>query len=122
MLPPAAHYRPNYIGETDEAGLLGYIDRAGWIEDLKRRVQDYGYRCDYRERRVTEEPASRTVRLTVWPWAADRRLPGFGWLRLSLGCFEWEGHLGSGVPFSVIGTRNSVSKWCQAFSRFALST
>lgn len=76
MLPPAAHYRPNYIGETDEAGLLGYIDRAGWIDDLKRRVQHYGYRYDYRERRVTE--GSHLGALPDWLLPIARRLVADG--------------------------------------------
>ncbi|WP_018699717.1 alpha-ketoglutarate-dependent dioxygenase AlkB [Amorphus coralli] len=54
MLPPGAVYRPDYVGVAEEAALLAQLDRADWIDELKRRVQHYGYRYDYRERRVAE--------------------------------------------------------------------
>tara|TARA_R110002020_G_scaffold27552_5_gene88813 strand:- start:1400 stop:1903 length:504 start_codon:yes stop_codon:yes gene_type:complete len=76
MLPPAAHYRPTYIGEAEEASLMAHIDRAGWIEDLKRRVQHYGYRYDFRERRVTE--GSYLGALPDWLLPIARRLVADG--------------------------------------------
>ncbi|WP_244313666.1 alpha-ketoglutarate-dependent dioxygenase AlkB [Stappia sediminis] len=38
-----------------ERRLLDRIDAAPWRADLKRRVQHYGYRYDYKARRVTRE-------------------------------------------------------------------
>lgn len=55
MLPPAAQYLPFYVDETNEAELLGLIDNSSWLGDLKRRVQHYGFRYDYKARRVTKE-------------------------------------------------------------------
>lgn len=55
MLPPAASYLPNFINDAEETQLLNEIDRQPWLGDLKRRVQHYGYRYDYKARRVTQE-------------------------------------------------------------------
>ena len=48
-------YRLNYIDEATEAELLQWIDRQAWRRDLKRRVQHYGWRYDYKARRVAAE-------------------------------------------------------------------
>lgn len=45
-------YRPNYISKEEEAFLLVQIDAQNWLLDLKRRVQHYGYKYDYRARRI----------------------------------------------------------------------
>lgn len=46
----------NFDAWTDEAGaaeLLGKVDAGSWLLDLKRRVQHFGYRYDYRARTVS---------------------------------------------------------------------
>lgn len=45
--------------------LLAAIDTSTWRADLKRRVQHYGWRYDYRERRVTDD--MRLGPLPEWP-------------------------------------------------------
>ncbi|MEN0049437.1 MAG: alpha-ketoglutarate-dependent dioxygenase AlkB [Bacteroidota bacterium] len=42
----------NYITPKQEEQLLTAIDAAIWLTDLKRRVQHYGYKYDYRARRI----------------------------------------------------------------------
>lgn len=46
-------YIPNYIDESTEAALLEIINSQPWMHDLKRRVQHYGWRYDYKARNVT---------------------------------------------------------------------
>ena len=46
-------YRHDYITSVQEAELITTIDTQPWITDLKRRVQHYGYRYDYKARNVT---------------------------------------------------------------------
>lgn len=46
-------YHPNYINSAEHDALLRLIDAQIWMTDLKRRVQHYGYRYDYRARMVT---------------------------------------------------------------------
>lgn len=48
-------YIPHYIDESTEATLLKIIDSQPWMHDLKRRVQHYGWRYDYKARSVTND-------------------------------------------------------------------
>ncbi len=45
---------PAYITPEEERDLLEAVDASPWLTDLKRRVQHYGWRYDYRTRRVDE--------------------------------------------------------------------
>lgn len=44
---------PGFLPDTQE--LLFALDRMPWLDDLSRRVQHYGWRYDYRSRRVHED-------------------------------------------------------------------
>lgn len=48
-------YIPNVIDEQTEQRLISIIDTQPWLADLKRRVQHYGWRYDYKARTVTSE-------------------------------------------------------------------
>ena len=54
-LPPGATYIPEFVTPDTETSLVAAIDAAPWITELKRRVQHYGYRYDYRARTVTQD-------------------------------------------------------------------
>jgi alkylated DNA repair dioxygenase AlkB len=41
---------PGYISPDEETQLISSIDRQPWLTDLKRRVQQYGFRYDYRRK------------------------------------------------------------------------
>lgn len=43
---------PEYITPEQETELLSIIDQQHWLADLKRRVQHYGWRYDYKARAV----------------------------------------------------------------------
>lgn len=43
----------DWIGQAEENQLLGLVDAGNWRNDLKRRVQHFGYRYDYRARSVS---------------------------------------------------------------------
>lgn len=45
-------YFPDFISEEEERALLDKIDGQPWLTDLKRRVQHYGYKYDYKARNV----------------------------------------------------------------------
>jgi alkylated DNA repair dioxygenase AlkB len=45
-------YLPNYISNQEESELIALIDAQPWLTDLKRRVQHYGYKYDYKARRI----------------------------------------------------------------------
>lgn len=50
-----ADYKPGFVSAEEEEALIDSIDRQPWNEDLRRRVQHYGYRYDYKERKSTGE-------------------------------------------------------------------
>ncbi|KOY87178.1 DNA repair protein [bacterium 336/3] len=45
-------YISNFISEEEEKSLIHQIDNATWLNDLKRRVQHYGYKYDYQKRKI----------------------------------------------------------------------
>lgn len=65
-------YLPEYISPQQEAELIRTIDAQPWITELKRRVQHYGYRYDYKARNVA--PESRLGLLPEWLTAYANRL------------------------------------------------
>ena len=54
-MPPGARLVERFLTEANGARLLDAIDASPWRADLKRRVQHYGWRYDYRARQVAEE-------------------------------------------------------------------
>jgi len=57
-------YVPEYVDGQQEAELISAIDIQPWITELKRRVQHYGYRYDYKARNIP--PESRLGSLPEW--------------------------------------------------------
>src|SRR5919202_7152180 len=45
---PGLTYVPDYINVDEQNKLLNIIDKQEWSTILKRRVQHYGYRYDYK--------------------------------------------------------------------------
>lgn len=45
-------YIENYITEDGESQLLAQVDDEIWLKDLKRRVQHYGFKYDYKARKI----------------------------------------------------------------------
>ena len=52
---PGLRYFPDFITLGQEKSLLEAIDSAPWRQDLQRRVQQYGYRYDYKARTATKD-------------------------------------------------------------------
>ncbi len=52
---PGLTYIPDFVTRDEEAGLTASIDKQPWLTDLKRRVQHYGYKYDYKARTVTND-------------------------------------------------------------------
>jgi alkylated DNA repair dioxygenase AlkB len=48
-------YTKNHINQEQERFLITQIDNQPWLKDLKRRVQHYGYKYDYKARRITPD-------------------------------------------------------------------
>lgn len=45
-------YIENFITKDHHRQLITIIDEQIWLDDLKRRVQHYGYKYDYKSRRI----------------------------------------------------------------------
>lgn len=71
-LIPGLRYIPDYISRDEESFLLEVVDYEPWITDLKRRVQHYGYRYDYRSRSV--DPDMYLGPLPDWALVIAQRL------------------------------------------------
>ena len=69
---PGLVYRPNFLGEEAEQRLVEWIDMQAWSNELKRRVQHYGWRYDYGGRRV--DPSMRLGKLPAVLLKLARRL------------------------------------------------
>ncbi len=65
-------YFSDFISREEEKSLLSDIDRAMWLSDLKRRVQHYGYKYDYKARGVDEN--AYLGALPVWLSSITQRL------------------------------------------------
>ena len=46
---------PDFITPDEEQALIAQIDQQPWLTDLKRRVQHYGYKYDYKARTITQD-------------------------------------------------------------------
>jgi alkylated DNA repair dioxygenase AlkB len=57
-------YIPGYVSQKVHDSLINQIDLQRWLSDLKRRVQHYGYKYDYRARRI--DPDMRLGELPNW--------------------------------------------------------
>lgn len=75
---PGLSYVPKYVPEPDEESLLAAVDASPWLPDLKRKVQHYGYRYDYRSRKVDS-----SMHLGPLP----------GWARSLAGRLASDGHM-----------------------------
>lgn len=53
-LPEGAIYREDFISLTQESDLVAALDGGLWSTELRRRVQHFGYRYDYRARGMVE--------------------------------------------------------------------
>ena len=65
-------YLPNYLSKQEENALIELIDAQNWLTDLKRRVQHYGYKYDYRSRRI--DTSMKIGQLPDWLESLAKRL------------------------------------------------
>lgn len=66
----------DFISTSEELGLIEEIDKSPWITDLSRRVQHYGYKYDYKARRL--DKSLYLGPLPIWLAALAERLKSSG--------------------------------------------
>jgi alkylated DNA repair dioxygenase AlkB len=80
--PPAQirglSYIENFLTASDHDHMLAVIDAQTWLSELKRRVQHYGYKYDYKSRFV--DVTMRLGDLPVWADDMGRRLLEAGYV------------------------------------------
>jgi alkylated DNA repair dioxygenase AlkB len=57
-------YLPNFVSKQEHDFLLSSIDKEPWLDDLKRRVQHYGYKYDYKFHRINH--SMKIAELPEW--------------------------------------------------------
>lgn len=70
---PGLTYISDFITPDEESALIDNIDMQPWLNDLKRRVQHYGYKYDYKARAVTDDAYLGT--LPEWIDPVAQKLP-----------------------------------------------
>lgn len=60
-------YIPSFITRSEEINLIGAINSEPWLDDLKRRVQHYGYKYDYRARSLNYSMFLGNLPVWVYP-------------------------------------------------------
>jgi alkylated DNA repair dioxygenase AlkB len=75
-LPPGLRLLPAWLAAGEGGALLAAIDAEPWLGELKRRVQHYGVRYDYKRRNVSA--ADRLGPLPAWAAPLAARLAAEG--------------------------------------------
>jgi alkylated DNA repair dioxygenase AlkB len=76
---PGLIYVPNFLSEAQEEQIVAAIDRGLWRSDLKRRVQHFGWRYDYKAREI--DISMRLGPLPDWAMTLAKRLKAEGYLQ-----------------------------------------
>src|SRR4051794_6146153 len=71
-------YEAEFITPQEEADLLARVDQEPWLNELQRRVQHYGYKYDYRSRRIDE--SMRVGSVPEWMTILSARLLSVGYI------------------------------------------
>ncbi len=71
---PGLAIHAEFISAAEELRLLELIDASEWSNELRRRVQHYGYRYDYRKRGISQDDYIGP--LPRWAVALGKRLTG----------------------------------------------
>ncbi|MYB96846.1 alpha-ketoglutarate-dependent dioxygenase AlkB [Candidatus Poribacteria bacterium] len=71
-------YIENYITANEHEALLAHVDNGLWLDDLKRRVQHYGFKYNYRARRV--DMSMRVGELPEWLKSLSEKLHQDGYM------------------------------------------
>lgn len=69
---PGLTYFSDFLSREEEVRLLKHIDASPWLGDLRRRVQHYGYKYDYKARKIDRSMALGD--LPAWTDGLQQRL------------------------------------------------
>jgi len=69
---PGLVYAADFLSGEEAKRIVASIDSSVWSEDLRRRVQHYGYKYDYKARSISE--SMRAAPLPPWAVSLGNRL------------------------------------------------
>lgn len=69
---PDLIYAEDFVTPEEAGRVVSQIDSAEWITDLRRRVQHYGFKYDYKARSINE--SMRAASLPPWAVSMGNRL------------------------------------------------
>lgn len=49
---PGLQYIEDYLSDDEQSTILAHVEEGEWLKDLKRRVQHYGFKYDYKARKI----------------------------------------------------------------------
>ncbi|KAA3502817.1 alpha-ketoglutarate-dependent dioxygenase AlkB [Rhizobium rhizogenes] len=78
-IPSGVVYFDGFVSSEEQATLAAILDNGAWSTELKRRVQHFGYRYDYKARAVT--PETYLGPLPEWLGMFAERLVAAGYCR-----------------------------------------
>jgi alkylated DNA repair dioxygenase AlkB len=73
---PGLDYMPDFVSADVEQKILQALDQETWLGDLERRVQHYGYKYNYKSRRIDE--TMRVGELPSWLVNLGNRMVKWG--------------------------------------------
>jgi alkylated DNA repair dioxygenase AlkB len=73
------NYIAEFINEPTQQILLAAIDLEPWLNDLQRRVQHYGYKYDYKARKI--DRSMYLGELPMWARSIAQRLLSDGYMQ-----------------------------------------
>jgi len=73
-------YIPNFISENEEKELMNAINSEKWLTVIKRRVQHYGYKYDYKARTINY--SMHLGKLPIWSMEFANRLVNKNYIKL----------------------------------------
>lgn len=79
LLPPGIVYFDGFLSPEEEAAVTDRLDADAWSTELKRRVQHFGYRYDYKARAITSD--AYLGPLPPWLGVSAERLVAAGYCR-----------------------------------------
>lgn len=74
---PGLVYEPDFLSADEESGLPENLNAGTWSEEMRRRVQHFGCRYDYKARRV--DASLQTQPLPDWLGFVCDRMRARGW-------------------------------------------
>ncbi|WP_221928133.1 alpha-ketoglutarate-dependent dioxygenase AlkB [Pseudomonas congelans] len=79
LAPAGLRVASDFITKDEEMRLLDWVEQGDWLTELKRRVQHYGWKYNYKLRKI--DPASYLGPLPKWAQTLGQRLLDLGMVK-----------------------------------------